>query len=296
MKAAKSRAPRYARATLAVIYDFDGTLTPQPMQEYTVLPELGLSAQAFWSEVESEVRRTGGDGILTYMRLLVEKIEANKAHLNREALRELAKGIKYFPGVAGWFPRLNEYVRAKSQGMVETRHYVISAGLGEILEGISIKHYFERIYASQYHFNHHDVACFPTIVINDTSKTQYLFRINKGREAAHESINEYMPEEARPIPFTHMLYIGDGLTDVPCMTVTKNYGGFAIAVHNPRSRDSIATCRKLAAANRIDYYAPADYRAGRRLEKRVRSVLDLIVARILFERERHAFRLEMAGE
>ena len=206
--------PRFARNTLAIVYDFDGTLTPQPMQEYTVLPELGISPDAFWAEVNAEVRATGGDGILTYMRLLVEKIEANKAHLNRDTLRRLARGIQYYPGVAGWFERINAYVRTRSGGVVETRHYIISAGLSEILEGISIKHHFERIYASQYHFNHHDVACFPTIVINDTSKTQYLFRINKGREQAGESINEYMPENERPIPFTHMLYIGDGLTDV----------------------------------------------------------------------------------
>jgi 2-hydroxy-3-keto-5-methylthiopentenyl-1-phosphate phosphatase len=282
----------FTRDTLAIVYDFDGTLTPQPMQEYTVLPQLGISPQAFWSEVNDEVRRTGGDSILAYMRLLVEKIEANKAHLSREALRRLARGIKYYPGVAGWFDRVNRYVSAQSGGHVHTRHYIISAGLSEILEGISIKHHFERIYASQYHFNHHEVACFPTVVINDTSKTQYLFRINKGREAAGESINEYMPEAERPIPFGHMIYIGDGLTDVPCMTVTKMYGGFAVAVHNPEHAGSIETCRELVRANRIDYYAPADYRAGRSLEKRLRTLVDIIVARIRFAREHHAFLQE----
>ena len=287
---AKRHAPApFVRNTLAIVYDFDGTLTPQPMQEYTVLPQLGISPQAFWDEVNGEVRATGGDAILTYMRLLVEKIEANKAHLSRDALRRLARGIEYYPGVAGWFERINAYVAKYSKGVVQTRHYIISAGLSEILEGIPIKHHFERIYASQYHFNHHEVACFPTIVINDTSKTQYLFRINKGREAAGESINEYMPEGERPIPFTHMLYIGDGLTDVPCMTVTKKYGGFAVAVHNPAHAASIETCRELVRAERIDYFAAADYRPGRVLEKRVKTLLDLIIARIQFARERHAF-------
>jgi 2-hydroxy-3-keto-5-methylthiopentenyl-1-phosphate phosphatase len=280
---------RFSRNVLAMVYDFDGTLTPLPMQEYTVLPQLGLSATAFWDEVNAEVRATGGDPILTYMRLLVEKIEANKAHLSRDALRKLARDIRYYPGVPGWFERVNRYVEERSRGAVEVRHYIISAGLREILEGISIKHHFERIYASQYHFNHHEVACFPTIVINDTSKTQYLFRINKGREDAHQSINEYMPEEARPIPFSHMLYIGDGLTDVPCMTVAKKYGGFAVAVHNPAHEGSLETCRELVRAERIDYFAAADYRPGRVLEKRVHTLLDLIIARILFARERHAF-------
>ena len=38
---------------IAIVYDFDGTLTPQPMQEYTVLPELGIEPKIFWAEVES---------------------------------------------------------------------------------------------------------------------------------------------------------------------------------------------------------------------------------------------------
>ncbi len=292
-RAAPPDSPRFTRNTLALIYDFDGTLTPQPMQEYTVLPQLGIVPQDFWNEVNAEVKRTGGDSILTYMRLLVEKIEANKAHLSREALRMLAREVKYFPGVDTWFDRVNRYVDEKSAGAVQARHYIISAGLSEILEGISIKHHFDRIYASQYHFNHHEVACFPTIVINDTSKVQYLFRINKGRETQNESINEYMPESERPIPFANMLYLGDGLTDVPCMTVTKNYGGFAIAVHNPGNENSLEVCRELVAAQRIDFFAEADYRGGRKLEKRVRTILDLIVARIQFAREQHQFKTEM---
>jgi 2-hydroxy-3-keto-5-methylthiopentenyl-1-phosphate phosphatase len=283
---------RFARNTLAMVYDFDGTLTPQPMQEYTVLPELGISGEVFWAEVNAEVARTGGDSILTYMRLLVEKIDQNKKHLSRDALRKLAANIEYYPGVETWFDRINEYVEEKSHGKVQVRHYIISAGLGEILEGVSIKSKFERIYASEYFFNHHEAACFPTIVINDTSKTQYLFRINKGRERSGESINEYMPEPERPIPFENMLYIGDGLTDVPCMTVVKNYGGFAVAVHHPTNKASVAVCRDLANANRIDYFAPADYNKRRKLEKRVHTILDLIIAKIQFEHEKFKFQQE----
>jgi phosphoserine phosphatase len=288
------RKDHYHRNILAIVYDFDGTLTPQPMQEYTVLPQLGISGEAFWAEVNAEVQRTGGDSILTYMRLLVEKIEANKKHLSRDILRDLAAGIRYYPGVDSWFERINTYVTEKSAGSVETRHYIVSAGLSEILEGISIKRHFTRIYASQYYFDHHEAARFPTIVINDTAKTQYLFRINKGREETRDTINEYMPETARPIPFQHMLYVGDGLTDVPCMTVVKNYGGFAVAVHHPRSADAIKVCRELVDANRIDFYAPADYGAGRKLERRVHKILDLVIARILFEQERHEFLNDMA--
>ncbi|MCC6203097.1 MAG: haloacid dehalogenase-like hydrolase [Gammaproteobacteria bacterium] len=280
----------FHQTTLAVVYDFDGTLTPLPMQEYTVLPELGIDAARFWREVQDEVERTGGDRILAYMRLLVEKIEVNRKHLSRDALRRLAAGIQYFPGVEEWFTHVDDYVAARSGGSVQVRHYLVSAGLDEILAGISIRDRFERIYASQYYFDHHERAVFPTVVINDTAKTQYLFRINKGREETSQSINDYMPESARPIPFEHMLYIGDGLTDVPCMTVTKKYGGFAVAVHEPDNAGAIDVCRELVRAGRIDYFAPADYRAGSELEQRIRTILDLIIARIHFARERFTFQ------
>jgi phosphoserine phosphatase len=283
----------FKQNTIALVYDFDGTLSPQPMQEYTVLPELDLSPRAFWEECQQEARKYNADAMLTYMRLLIEKIEAKHTHLDKKKLRDLARSIRYFPGVESWFDRINHHVKSVSFGKVKVRHYIISAGLKEILEGITIRKHFEKMYASEYYFDHHNAARFPTVVINDTSKTQFIFRINKGVEDITRSINEYMPEGDRPIPFENMLYIGDGLTDVPCMTVTKNYGGFALAVHKPRNQESIAVCRKLAEADRIDYYAPADYRPGKTLERRVKLILNFIIARIMFHKEQFSFRREM---
>ncbi len=280
--------PGFQQNTLAIIYDFDGTLTPQPMQEYTVLPKIGMDAQQFWREVETESIKEQADPILTYLRLLVEKIEQARQHLSPDDLCNMASQIEYFPGVDHWFEGINKYLLDKAGANINIEHYIISAGLKEILEGTSIRQYFTRIYASEYFFDHHNVATFPKVVINDTTKTQYLYRINKGCLDISDNINEYMPESNRRIPFGNMLYIGDGLTDVPCMTVTKKEGGFAIAVHDQDNQKGIKTCKKLLAANRIDYYAPADYSADGLLDKRVKLILDLIIARIHHAREKHA--------
>ncbi len=284
---------RFTQNIIAIVYDFDGTLTPQPMQEYTVLPKIGMSARRFWQEVDEEVVRESADPMLTYMRLMVERIEQARQHLSPQDLCALAPRIDYFPGVDEWFGRINDYIGEHSQGSVKVEHFIISAGLREILEGTRIRDHFSRIYASEYFFDHHGVATFPKVVINDTNKTQYLFRINKGREEISETINEYMPEAERRIPFANMLYIGDGLTDVPCMTVTKKNGGFAIAVHKPRNNKTIGVCRKLLRADRVDYYAPADYRPGSLLDRRVRLILDLIIARIHLARETFACRRDL---
>jgi 2-hydroxy-3-keto-5-methylthiopentenyl-1-phosphate phosphatase len=277
--------PKFFQNTVAIVYDFDGTLSPQPMQEYTVLPHLGVSPAAFWREVNEVSARTGSDPMLTYMRLIIERIEDNALHVTREEFAAMAKHIRYFPGVEGWFERVNAYVGKQGGGRAKVQHYVVSAGQKEILEGVSIRRYFKQIYASEYHFNHAGVATFPKFLITDTMKTQFLFRVNKGKEKLTESINEHMPERERPIPFSNMIYIGDGMTDVPSMALTKKNGGHTIAVYNPTKRKSVGTCKRLLQANRVDFIAPADYKRGSKLSNRVELLLDSIIAGIAYQKE-----------
>jgi 2-hydroxy-3-keto-5-methylthiopentenyl-1-phosphate phosphatase len=275
----------FSQNIIAVVYDFDGTLSPQPMQEYTVLPSLGIDAQTFWDEVAKEAKETDSEGMLVYMRLLLEKTEERKAHIGKNDLAKLAVGIKYFPGVESWFTRINDFVKKESGGKTKIRHYVISAGMKEILEGVSIRKYFFNVFASEYHFNHHGVATFPKQLITDTSKTQFLFRINKGKEKLSESINQHTPEYKRPIPFSNIIYIGDGLTDVPSMTVTKQLGGYAVAVHKKQSTKGVQVCKELLAANRVDFIAPADYSVSKILETRMHLLLKSVISKINYERE-----------
>ena len=275
--------------TIALVYDFDGTLSPQPMQEYTVLPKLGVEPAQFWALVNREARESQSDPMLVYMRHIIEALERERVDVKREDFARMARAIVYFPGVATWFGRVNAYVARRSKRRVKLQHYLISAGQKEILEGASIRNEFRRIYASEYHFNHHGVATFPKFLVTDTLKTQFLFRINKGIEDVTESINEHMPESARPIPFQNMIYLGDGMTDVPSMALTKKNGGHAVAVYGERGRD---TCVKLLEAGRVDFVAKADYRKASKLSRRVELLLDAIIADIAYRREVFNVRLE----
>jgi hypothetical protein len=263
---------RFFQDTIALVYDFDGTLSPQPMQEYTVLPKIGVEPGKFWDIVNREA------------------LERERVDVKREDFARMARAIVYFPGVATWFGRVNAYVARRSKRRVKLQHYLISAGQKEILEGVSIRKHFRRIYASEYHFNHHGVATFPKFLVTDTMKTQFLFRINKGIENVNESINEHMPEWKRPIPFPNMIYLGDGMTDVPSMALTKKNGGHAVAVYGDRGRD---TCVKLLEAGRVDFVAKADFRKASRLTRRVELLLDAIIADIAYRREAFECRLEM---
>jgi hypothetical protein len=278
----------YPHKTIAIVYDFDGTLSPLSMQEYTVFPELGIDPKSFWAEVKTVTKANEATEVLTYMRLMAERIAQGSLPINRERLRQLGANVPYFPGVETWFDRVNRFVQEQTSGYVKVRHYIVSAGLKEILEGVSIAKNFHAIFASQYHFDAFGRPTFVNRVITDVSKTQYLFRINKGVEDLSLPVNDHMPEEDRPIPFCNMIYIGDGDTDVPSMAVTRKNGGHAFAVYPPGGK--IGKCDDLFKAGRVDAYFEADFSPNTRLEIFLKGLLKKMFAEIRYDAMLHLFK------
>lgn len=278
----------FDKKTIALVYDFDGTLSPRPMQDYAFLPQIGEDAAAFWKESNEIAKREGADGLITYMHLLYKKAKAKGVRIDREDLVAQGKRVELFPGVEDWFDAIAEYIKMRSESHgITLRHYVISAGLTEIIEGTSIYKRFHNVFASEYWFEAYEMP-FPKRVITDTGKTQYLFRINKGVENLGDSINQHMDETKRPIPFANMIYFGDGDTDVPSMAVTRKNGGHAVAVYPPGKPKK--KCVDLFKAGRCDFFAPADYRRGSDLFKRTCLLLDRMLADIRVQEE--MWRLE----
>ncbi len=282
-KATTAPKPGYDKKTIALVYDFDGTLSPKPMQEYTVLPKINMDAKAFWAESNRIAAEQGADPLITYMHLMYKKAKEKGVRIDRGDLVALGRDVELFAGVEDWFEAIAEYValRAESHG-VAVRHYLVSSGLTEIIEGTSIYGKFHNVFASEYWFEAYDLP-YPKRVITDTGKTQYLFRINKGLEDLGQSINQHMPEEQRPIPFSNMVYFGDGETDVPSMALMRKSGGHSIAVHPPGK--SKAKCVELFNAGRVDFFAAADYRRGSDLFKRTCLLIDRMLADIRVREE-----------
>ena len=269
---------------IAIVYDFDGTLTPKTMQEYTIIPKLGIKSKSFWSSIVKESNSTGGELMMIYMRHLLDEAKKRNIKISKNEFHKMSTDIVYYNGVEEWFPNINRYVRNLSKD-VEIFHYIISAGHLEILEGISIKKYIKKIFASEYFYDKKGHAIFPKIVVTDTTKTQYLFRINKGKEQASKSINTHMPENKRPIPFHNIIYIGDGMTDVPSMALIKKESGHSIAVYEKSQKKQIKICKQLLNANRVDFLAQANYKKGGELFKRTCLLLDYVVAKIKYNFE-----------
>ena len=270
--------------TVALVYDFDGTLTPKTMQEYTIIPRLKLDSNKFWSEILNEAKATDGEVMMIYMRQLINHAESMNVKITKEEFTFMADKIKYFSGVNNWFKNINHYTKNNHKN-IKLAHYVISAGHHEILEATSIRNELTNVFGSQYYFDKYGNATFPKIVVTDTTKTQFLFRINKGKEKFSESINSHMPEEYRPIPFENMIYIGDGLTDVPSMALIKKQNGHAISVFPKNSSRQKKVSKELLSAKRVDFIAEANYDKNSILYRRMCLLIDMISARIKYTNE-----------
>ena len=251
----------------AILYDFDSTLATTDMQNFGFIPRMGMTPAEFWARTGEFAKKTGCEKILSYLYTMNEVAREKGIRMDKAFLAECGKDIKFFPGVTTWFSRINQY--AAERGIL-VEHYIVSSGNKEILEGCSIAKEFKEIYGCEYISDENGNAVWPKVAINYTQKTQYFFRISKGVENQNDddSVNEKTPH--RRIPYSNMVYIGDGLTDVPSMIIVKSNGGKSIAVY-PRGKEEKAGT--LQADGRINYACVADYSKDSSLEKIMKLIL-----------------------
>ena len=254
---------------IAFLYDFDKTLCTTDMEDYAFIPSLGYTPAEFWGKANAFGWENRMDGLLAYMYTMIQECAAQNIKLDRAFLNHCGESIQLFPGVREWFARINAF--GESLG-VQAEHYVISSGLREIIEGSGIAQEFREIYACEFYYNENGDACWPKLDVNFTNKTQFVYRINKGilDVSRDRELNDSMPDDSKRVPFTNMIYMGDGLSDVPCMKMMRAYGGQAIAVYQASNRQGV---EKLLADGRVDFIFPADYREGMELDRTVRDIL-----------------------
>lgn len=272
------------KVKVALMYDFDKTLSPRDMQEFTFIPSLGYkTTNAFWADVTAIAKENKMDAILAYMYMMLKKSQDNSKSIRKQDFKDLGKDIEYYPGVLTWFDRINEI--GKGLGL-DVEHYIISSGLTEVIEGTPIAKKFKKIYACKFYYDENGVAKWPSLVVNYTTKTQYIFRINKQilDENEDKALNQYTKEEDRPIPFKHMIYIGDGLTDVPCMKLVKENGGKSIVVYNKKKKDTKDLAQSLIEQNRANYMSVSDYSSSKEMEKLVEKIFKQMKADIELEK------------
>ncbi|WP_268799403.1 HAD family hydrolase [Pseudomonas huanghezhanensis] len=260
-----------------IAYDFDGTLSPGNMQEYDFVPALKIKPAVFWQEAKAMAQEQQADEILAYMRLMIERAQAAKVRVSKKDFADFGASIQLFPGVEDWFKRITAYGRTKG---IKVEHFIISSGLREMIEGTPINKHFTRVYASGFMYDHNGIAHWPALAVNYTTKTQYLFRINKGSLDVHDNsvINKFVEPSERPVPFSNMVFIGDGETDIPSMRLVKNQGGHSIAVYSKGKRGAREKAQKLVDEGRTNLATTADYTENSAIDRAVKAMIDKAIS------------------
>ena len=259
-----------SKPTIGILYDFDKTLCTTDMQEYDFIKNLGMNSSDFWGEAAAITAQHEVEKILAYMFVMIKKCKEKGIPLTEEYLRSCGEHVELFNGVLTWFDRINAF--GESMG-VKIEHYIISSGTYEIIQGTPIAKYFKRIYACRYMYDDKGEAIWPALAINYTLKTQYIYRISKGTLDVTDdyNLNRVQDESLRRIAYHNMIYIGDGLTDIPCMKLVKERGGKSIAVYPQGNSEHV---KPLVEDARINYVCVADYSPDSPLERIVKLMIE----------------------
>ena len=243
-----------------------------------------MEAGDFWREANTFGWQQHMDGILAYMYTMIRKFRELEIPLTRSFLSRCGQNIVFFPGVTDWFARIDRFASLLG---VQTEHYVISSGHREIIEGSANAGHFKEIYASEFYYDGAGWPVWPKLAVNFTAKTQFVYRINKGvlDVSDDRTLNASMPDDSKRVPFTNMIYLGDGLSDVPCMKMMRAYGGQAIAVYQDANRPGV---EQLLRQGRVDYIYPADYSEGAGLELTVKEIIRRMAVNHRLSEEKHA--------
>jgi len=262
---------------VALIYDYDGTLSPGNMQEFGFIQAVGKTAEEFWRMSDNIAIGQDASNVLAYMKLMFDEARRNGIKLRREDFQRFGQNIELFEGVREWFRLVNRY---GDEHGVKIEHYINSSGLKEIIEGSPIAHEFTHVFAGTFLYDANGEAEWPGISVDYTTKTQFLFKISKGIFSSRDNkqVNESMAEDKKRIPFTHMIYFGDGDTDVPCMKIVGMFGGHSIAVFDPANERKKAAAAKLKRQGRVAFAVPAVYTPDAPAFRVVTAIIDKIKA------------------
>lgn len=276
---------------MAIMYDFDKTLSTTDMQNYAFIPALGMTPDEFWGATGEFSKKTGCERILSYMWMMIKLSKEKGIQCTQKWLNSLGKEVRYYPGVETWFKRINEY--GKSKG-VRVEHYLVSSGTKEIVDGTSIAKEFKKIYGCEFYYDPETkLPVWPKFAINYTQKTQYFFRISKGiTNKTDDSVNN--KTVSRRIPYENMVYLGDGMTDVPCMVLVKQNNGNAIAIYNKKEQGNVSS---LLRGGRVNFACLADYSENSDLDKTMKLIIDKIsINHTLKCKEEELLKKEMRRE
>ena len=295
----------FLQNVIAVIWDFDKTLSPDYMQK-PLFDAYDIDEDIFWGEVNSlpEYYKRAGITVqrdICYLGHMLSYVRADRMPgLTNAKLRELGAGIAFFPGVPELFGTLRATVARPhyEEHDIRLEHYVVSTGLVEMIRGSRVAEYLDGVYGSEFVEEpaqpgcdraatpkHHVISQIAGFLDN-TTKTRALFEINKGvNKEPGITVNDTIPEDERRVPFKNMVYIADGPSDIPSFSVVKKHGGQTCAVYAPDVEREFKQALSLQENGRVAFCGPADYREGTHTFRWLHNQIVRIADRMIAERK-----------
>ncbi len=291
----------FQQNVIALIWDFDRTLSPGNMQR-PIFEEYGIDEAAFWAEVNALPAYYARAGVTVqadtcYLPHILSYVQRGRMPgLTNSKLRELGARVKLFPGLPEAFDVLRAVLDADRYRDADLRveHYVVSTGLEAMIQGTPIASKVNGIWASGFIEEPaspgYDTRATPGSgvisqvagLLDNTTKTRAIFEINKGVNMnVGISVNDSIADEDRRVPIRNMIYIADGPSDVPSFSVVKRNGGMTLAVYEAESRERLAQANDLHRIGRVHMFGAADYRPKSHtmewLEIQIREIADRII-------------------
>ncbi len=224
---------------IALVFDFDDTLTDDSTS--ALLQSVRIETADFWQKKAKTLLDKGWGPTPAYLKLLLDNVGPRKrlGKLTNKKLREFGASLKFYPGIPGLFKDLRKSVGDHPLSNPGIEFYVISSGLEEIIRGSSIATYLSGMWGCEFAEENGQVSHIKNLV-SFTEKTKFLYMINKGitNNAGPYAVNEKKEPSERRIPFENMIYVGDGLTDVPCFSLLDHFKGNAFGVFDPKKSGS----------------------------------------------------------
>lgn len=275
---------------IAVVFDFDDTLTDDSTTQ--LLQSAGIDAADFWKNRAASLLKSGWDPTLAYLKLILDEVGDGKplGRLTNAKLREFGASLKIYPGIASLFKDLQSIAEAHPLSNPAVEFYVVSGGLEEIIRGSKIAKHLHGIWGNCFVENEGRIAHVKNVV-TFTEKTKHLFEINKGIVAKsrieHYAVNQQVAPSARRVPFKNMIYVGDGLTDVPCFSLVQHFGGTGFGVFDPKKEGSPKKAYETLVTTRrtISTHSP-HYRKTDDLGAIIRAAVAQICGRLDLELQR----------
>lgn len=267
---------------IALIFDFDDTLAHDSTTDF--LKSIGIDTHHFWKSKVDPLIEQGWDPIPAYLYMMIEESKNRPAsqRITREKLQSFGSDVRLFEGVPRLFSNLKKHVALKSEN-IQLEFYLISSGIGDILRHTKIVNQFTDVWSSDFHYNEKGEIYFPKRIVSFTDKTRYIFSISKGlvgEEFKNKPFDVNDKTQKFHIPFDQMIFVGDGLTDVPCFSLIKKYKGITFAVYDPNRQDKWGRAWKFIQDQRVTNLLPADYSKNSALLSNLTMALDGLIQKI----------------